>query len=50
MDKRPEQMSESGRQFAEIFDEWNDPIKIAERKMKEQREKRAEQMRLDVGL
>ena len=43
-------MSESGKQFEAIYEEFNDPIKIAERKVKERREKRGEQIKLDTGL
>ena len=43
-------MSESGRQVQEIMEELNDPVKIEEKKMKANREKRAEQIREDTGL
>lgn len=42
--------SESGRQFAEIFEEHHNPDKREEREMKLRREKRAERIGLDVGL
>ena len=43
-------MSESGRQVEAIMEELNDPVKIEQKKMKLNREKRAEQLREDVGL
>ena len=43
-------MSESGRQVQEIMEELNDPVKIEQKKMKLNREKRAEQIREDTGL
>ena len=43
-------MSESGRQVEEIMEEYSDPVKIAERKMLENRAKRAQQIKEDTGL
>ena len=43
-------MSESGRQVQEIMEELNDPVKIEQKKLKLNSEKRAEQIREDVGL
>ena len=47
---RTEDMSESGRQVQEIMEELNDPVKIEQKKLKLNREKRAEQIREDTGL
>ena len=43
-------MSESGMQFAEIFEEHHDPVKGEERKIRENRERRANQIKEDAGL
>jgi len=43
-------LSEPGRQFAQIFNEWNDPEERAKRKLLENRQKRAELNKLDKGL
>ena len=45
-----EEMSESGKQFSDIWDERNDPEKREERQMKKNREKRAEQIAQDMGI
>ena len=50
MDTPKQKMSESGQQFAAIFEEHHDPIKGEERKIKENRKKRSEMLRLDAGL
>ncbi len=43
-------MSESGKQFAEIFEEHHNPEKKEEKRIKKNREKRAENIRNDLGL
>jgi len=43
-------MSESGRQFAEIWDELHDPLKREEKRIKENRERYAKEQKEDTGL
>jgi len=43
-------MSEPGRQFDEIFREYNDPKFKKRRQMKRNREARAEKIKEDAGL
>ena len=42
--------SEAGRQFEEIYIEHHDPIKQEEKKIKERRKKRAEDIKEDLGM
>ena len=42
--------SESAQQFDEIWQEHHDPIKQEEKKIKERREKRAEEIKSDLGM
>ena len=44
------EMSESGQQFAEIFEEHHNPLKRREKEIKENRKKRAKQIKEDSGL
>ena len=44
-----EKLSESGKQFAEIFEEHHNPLKKQERKIKLHRLERAEQIKEDAG-
>ena len=44
------EMSESGAQFAAIFEDYHDPVKGEEKRIKENREKRAKQIKEDSGL
>ena len=45
-----EDMSESGKQFSEIWEDLHDPIKREEKKIKENRKKRSERIKQDSGL
>lgn len=42
--------SEVGLQFEEIFNDHHNPLKWAEIKIRENRKKRAEQIKSDVGM
>jgi len=42
--------SESARQFDEIYAEYNDPSKREEKKIKENRKKRSENIKEDLGV
>ncbi len=42
--------SESAQQFDEIWQEHNDPVKREEKKIKENRKKRAENIKEDLGM
>ena len=44
-----EKLSESGKQFADIFVEHHNPLKKQERKIKLQRRNRAKQIKEDTG-
>lgn len=44
------EQSEVSRQFDEIYAEHNDPQKREEKKIKENREKRAENIKSDLGI
>lgn len=44
------EQNEAGRQFDEIYIEHNDPTKRAEKKIKENRKRREEEINDDLGL
>lgn len=44
------EMSESGTQFQEIFEEHHDPFKREQKKMRENREKRERRIKEDNGI
>ena len=46
----PRERSEPARQFEEIFENHHDPAKWAEKKLKDNRIKRAEDIRKNTGL
>lgn len=43
-------MSESGRQFAEIWEEYHDPARRDQKRIKENRERREKEIKDDTGL
>ena len=44
------ELSEPGRQFAEIFEEYHDPLKHEQKKIKDNRERRKKQVEEDNGI
>lgn len=49
MDDMENRLSESGEQFAEIFEEHHDPLKKERRKIELHKIKRAEDIKKDTG-
>ncbi len=43
-------MSEPGKQFEKIFEDWHNPQEVEKRKQKERREKRKEKIKKDAGI